>query len=179
MTPTAVLLPATALQGRITQLAGNLVQGWVHKPNDPQRQWAVAIMADNQLLALANADQYNPAAPGNGMHGFKIMLSDTQLQSSSRILLTLANHSQVLDTLRLPAQPVAEHTDASSRVQWQPGLTLRGWLVEPETPHSALSVIAYEGERPVASAKPSRWVNYHNRYAEADFSLTLDRKSVV
>ena len=85
MTPTAVLLPATELQGRITQLAGNLVQGWVHDASDPQRQWAVAIMADDQLLALANADQYNPAAPSNGMHGFQIMLSDTQLQSSSRI----------------------------------------------------------------------------------------------
>jgi len=173
MTPTAALLPATELQGRITQLAGNLVQGWVHKPSDPQRQWAVAIMANDQLLALANADQYHPAAPGNGMHGFKIMLSDTQLQNSSGIQLTLANSSQVLDTLRLPAQPVVEHTDASSRVQWKPGLTLRGWLVEPEAPHSALSVIAYEGERPVASARPSRWINYHNRYLEADFNVTL------
>lgn len=162
-----------SVQGRITQLAGNLVQGWVHAESAPQQQWAVAIVADGQLLALASADQYHPTAPGNGMHGFKVMLSDAQLQHSSAISLTLANHRQVLDSLRLPAQPLAEHTDASSRVQWQPGLTLRGWLVEPEAPHTALSVTAYIGERPVASAKPSRWLNHHNQYVEAAFTLTL------
>ncbi|WP_346796463.1 glycosyltransferase [Halomonas sp. Bachu 37] len=170
MTHTAL---ATHIQGHITQLAGNMVQGWVHDESAPQQQWAVAIMADGQLLALANADQYHPAAPGTGMHGFKVMLSDTQIQHSSAISLTLANHRQVLDTLRLPAQPMAEHTDASSRVQWQPGLTLRGWLVEPEAPHTALGVSAYEGERPVASAKPSRWTNHHNQYVQAAFTLTL------
>lgn len=162
-----------SVQGCITQLAGNLVQGWVHDESAPQQQWAVAIMAEGQLLALANADQYHPAAPGNAMHGFKAMLSDTQLQHSSAINLTLANHRQVLDTLRLPAQPLAEHTDASSRVQWQPGLTLRGWLVEPEAPHIALGVTAYAGERPVATAKPTRWLNHHHQYVEAAFTLTL------
>lgn len=160
-------------QGRITQLAGNLVQGWVHDASAPQQQWAVALMAEGQLLALANADHYHPAAPGSGMHGFKVMLSDTQLQHSSAISLTLANHRQVLDTLRLPAQPMAEHSEASAWVQWQPGLTLRGWLVEPEAPHTALSVTAYAGEQAVATAKPSRWLNHHNQYVEAAFTLTL------
>lgn len=162
-----------SVQGRITQLAGNLVQGWVHDKSAPQQQWAVALIAEGQLLALAHADHYHPAAPGNGMHGFKVMLSDAQLQHSSTISLTLANHHQVLDTLRLPVQSMAEHTDASSRVQWQPGLTLRGWLVEPEAPHAPLSVSVYAGELPVATAKPTRWLNHHNQYVEAAFTLTL------
>ena len=161
------------LNGRITHLSGSLLEGWVHDTSAPRQQWAIAIYAHGQLLALSYAEHYHPDAPGTGMHGFKVMLSDAQLNSSRELTLTLANHTQVLDTLRLPAPPNAEHTPATSRVQNLPGLTLRGWLVAPETLASSLSVTAYEGEHPIATAQPNRTQHLHGKQIEAGFTLGL------
>ena len=159
------------LNGRITHLSGSLLEGWVHDTSAPQQQWAIAIYAHGQLLALSHAEHYHPDAPGTGMHGFKVMLSDAQLNSSRELTLTLANHTQVLDTLRLPAPPNAEHTPATSRVQHLPGLLLRGWLLVPETNASSLSVTAYKGEHPIVTALPQR--AHGGKHAEASFRLGL------
>lgn len=161
------------LNGRITHLSGSLLEGWVYDTHAPQLQWAVAIYANGQLLALSQAEHYHPDAPGTGMHGFKVLLTDAQLNSSQTLSLTLANQPQVIDTLRLPTRAASEHTQATSRVQNLPGLVLRGWLVAPENPTHSLSVTAYEGERPIASAQPDRLLHRHGRDIEAGFSLGL------
>ncbi len=165
--------PSAAWRGRITALHGNLLEGWAMNAADPHRRAVVAVHGDGRLFSLAQAEQFHPEAPGDGSYGFRLMLSDAQLEGARCLSLTLANHAEVLDSLSLPAQRPAQHTGATSRVQWQPGLVLRGWLVNAECPTHPLSVYAYEGERLLASATPTQWLNVHGRQVEAGFSLTL------
>ncbi|WP_071231718.1 glycosyltransferase [Salinicola sp. MIT1003] len=165
--------PVVSCQARLTGLNGNMLEGWAYDPAQPQRRWVVAIHGDGRLLALEQAERFHPEAPGDGQHGFQVMLSDAQLDATRNLKLTLANQDDVLASLALPAAAPARHTSATSRVVWQPGLVLRGWLVDPQAPHRQLQVEAREGDTLLASASPRTWITHTDETVEGGFRLRL------
>ncbi|MBZ9539957.1 glycosyltransferase [Modicisalibacter tunisiensis] len=144
-------------QGRLTGLYGNLLKGWAWDAASPGRRWAIAIHGDGRPLALAQAEDFHPEAPGDGAYGFSVVLSDAQLDACRQLTLTLANAERPLDTLTLPAAPPANRTPEHSRVHWQPGLVLRGWLVDTHDPQRQASIEVHEQGQRIARTTPTRW----------------------
>lgn len=163
-----------ALSGTITASAGNMVQGWVHSHAEPERQWAVALYDGNHLLALAHANAFHPQAPGDGLHGFSIAIGDAQWHQTTTLTLCLANAPErVLDQVTLTPSSAATHTPESSRVQWQPGLMLSGWLVEPTAPQQPLTVYVHERGKLLVESTPKRWLAYQDQQVQGAFRIAL------
>tara|TARA_R110001599_G_scaffold60939_3_gene169259 strand:+ start:22329 stop:24677 length:2349 start_codon:yes stop_codon:yes gene_type:complete len=162
------------LRGTLTTYAGNMVQGWVHSHTEPERQWAVALYDGSQLLALAHANAFHPQAPGSGLHGFSIALGDAQWHQATALTLCLANAPEhVLDQVTLTPASTTLHTPESSRVQWQPGLMLSGWMVEPSAPQQPLTLLVRERGKLLAEATPKHWLTYDQQQVKGAFNLTL------
>lgn len=164
-----------AVEGRLTHVNGNVIQGWAFSPQSPQTRWVVAMYAHDQLLGLAHANAFHAQAPGDGQHGFSLLLDDAQLDAAHALVLCVANQPDTpLDQLTLPPPHTnATHSDASAHVAWQPGLLLSGWLVEPSTPHQPLDVSVYAQGNPIATGTPTRWINHHGAQVQAGFQLSL------
>ncbi len=162
----------TKLIGRITNFAGNLLQGWVYSEQLPGKRWVVSILADGKQVGLAIADQFHPMSPGDGCHGFRTMLNDDLVKGVNELAICLANEDQALHCLSLPYQDES-HTTETSRVLWQPGLCLHGWLVDSQEPDQPLDILVYNGDQLIVRAKPTRWQAIHGKYVEAGFSLGL------
>ncbi len=161
--------------GRITNFSSNLIQGWVHSEEKPGKRWVVSVIAGGKQVGLAIADQFHPLSPGDGCHGFRTMLNDDLIKGVDELSISLANDEEnVLHRLSLSVLPQdTSHTTESSRVLWQPGLCLHGWLVDDQEPDQPLDILVYEGHRLIARAKPTRWQAIHGKYVEAGFSLDL------
>lgn len=164
----------TGLRGTLAAYAGNMVQGWVHSQAEPERQWAVALYDGSQLLALAHANAFHPQAPGSGLHGFSIALGDAQWHQATTLTLCLANAPEhVLDQVTLTPASTTLHTPESARVQWQPGLLLSGWLVEPTAPQQPLTLQVRERGKLLADATPKHWLTYDQQQVKGAFNVTL------
>lgn len=164
-----------AIEGRITHVNGNVIQGWAFNPRAPQTRWIVAIYSHDQLLGLAQANAFHAQAPGDGQHGFSLLLDDAQLDAAHTLELCIANHpDNTLDQLTLPSHNIdTGHGDTSAHVTWQPGLLLSGWLVESSAPHQPLDVTVYARGNPIAKATPTRWINHQGTQVQAGFQLSL------
>lgn len=162
------------LVGRITAHAGNMVQGWVHSHTEPERQWSVALYDGSHLLALAHANAFHPEAPESGLHGFTIALDDAQWYQATVLTLCIANApNNVLDRVTLKPLNAPAHTTETSRVQWQPGLLLSGFMVEPTAPEQPLTLQVRERGKLLAETTPQHWLAYQGQQVKGTFSLTL------
>ncbi|SBT18954.1 Glycosyl transferase family 2 [Marinomonas gallaica] len=164
---------ASHVIGEFCCLHANALIGWVQAPQQPNKRWAVAIHIDGQQYSLAFADQYLEQSPGDGCHGFRVLIDDQTLNSAKQVSMTLANSDQVLDHMRLSPALVDQSEKLMSRVIWQPGLCLHGWLVDKSEPNAPQWVNVFEGAKKITTARPARWENIDDRYVEAGFLINL------
>lgn len=161
------------VSAEICSLHANALIGWVRSPEQPSKRWAIAVNIDGQQYSLAYADQFIEQSPGDGCHGFRVLIDDRTLNSAKSVTITLANSDDILDTLNLSPAMVDRSEKLMSRVIWQPGLCLHGWLVDKSEPSKPQQVYVFEGENKIASVRPNRWENIDGSYVEAGFLINL------
>lgn len=169
----AINVKAPTLRGAITRVSGPVIEGWVYDEAAPEQRFVIALYHLGEPVALAYANHFHKHAPGDGLHGFHIVLDDAQRDMIGTLTLAPANApNAALDQTHLPALSQA-HESESGRVEWQPGLVLRGQLVEPSAPQKPLQVrVMYQG-RQIAEATPQHWLDYHDQRVQGAFVLNL------
>ncbi len=146
--------------GAITALYGDLLCGWAFDPVQADQRLAVEIQLDGQPVAVARADQWQPAVeslPGDGFHGFAIQLKPSWLQRGRRLSAWVANLGVLLDgQIDLTARPEAKPALPVAEVRFDGGLRVLGWVWDPLEPNRHVRVRAYEHERCLAETIADR-----------------------
>lgn len=172
------------MNGAITALHGNLLQGWAYDPAAPDARLVIEIDLDGVCVALVQADQPQLAidqetAPvqGDGFHGFTAQLPLSWLQGATRLTARVANGGPWLDGALVLSTPDAE-TDAPappvSRVYYSGGLRLSGWVWDPAAPDRHVGVQARSDGQLVAHGRADQPHPELSKHSTLDHGFTLD-----
>jgi GT2 family glycosyltransferase len=164
------------VQGVITGLYGDVLQGWVLDTAQPDERLIVEVLIDGASVSLMRADQFFPDAPlGDDFHGFAVHLHRSWLDTARHISVRMANHSYYLDgELQLPAPASKQPAPIASQVWHSGGIRLSGWAWDPDAPQRHVRITVREESHVVARAT----CNEHHQAlvyrATADHGFTLD-----
>lgn len=147
----------TGLQGKITGLYGNVLQGWVLDTDCPDVALAVEVYYDGVFGHLVRADEITiaPDIAQAAFHGFVVSLKQEWLSVTRCITARVANQGPWLEgTIELgkskdigvPAPPYG-----SNRLYYNDGLKLSGWVAPPAGQAAPLTVMVIEDGKVIAS----------------------------
>lgn len=146
--------PDTAsINGGISGLYGDVLQGWALDRAQPDMRLVVDICVDGASVALVRADQFQPDADtGDQFHGFSVQMKPYWLEGARQISVRIANQTGALDVLQLPTTLREESAPIASQVWYSDGLRLSGWAWDPQAQHRHVQISVREGSRVLARA---------------------------
>lgn len=146
------------LNGRITGLYGDVLQGWAVDTSKPDLRLVVEIYVDGTSVALVRADQFNPQAEGGDQfNGFAVQLRESWLATARVISACVANvDCWLVGTVQLPAPLPKEPAPAASQVWHTGGLKISGWAWDSADPIRAVKITVRDGKKVVCEAVADR-----------------------
>lgn len=145
---------ATAIYvGKTLGLQGDVLHGWALDQAQPEQRLLVEIFIDGIHVAVARADQYEPAASlGDLFHGFAVQLNETFISEARTISAKVANHDFQLDgEIELPTPPSKDTAEITSQVWHTGGLRVGGWSWDPKAPDRHVSIHISENGKSIAN----------------------------
>ena len=145
-TAKALCVAPTTLQGAISGLYGDVLQGWAMDSAQPDQRLVIEICIDGACVALVRAEHFQPSADiGDQFHGFSVQLRQSWLDNARHISARIANQNLNLKgDLTLPVAPNKEPAAVASQVWHSGGLRLSGWSWDPENPERHVKITIRE-----------------------------------
>ena len=145
---------SSPLNGVITGLYGDVLQGWALDVTQPDQRLVIEICIDGACVALVRADQFQPnAETGDQFHGFGVQLQKSWLDKALHISAKVANQDYWLKgDVQLPAIPSEEPAPMASQVWHSGGLRISGWSWDPDAPQRHVNITVREDSRVLSRA---------------------------
>lgn len=142
------------LQGAISGLYGDVLQGWAMDSNQPDERLVIEICIDGACVAMVRADQFQPSAEtGDQFHGFAVKLRESWLFQARHISARVANQPYWLaNDIQLPAAPAKEPAPVATQVWHTGGLKISGWAWDHQAPTRHVGITVLEEGKVVAQA---------------------------
>lgn len=135
------------IAGRVDGLAGEGILGWACASDCPESRLWVELLVDDYALGIARAENFHAdsACYGDGCYGFWLPLPPMLRESESTVSVRVANTDIFLEPF--VSLKKAEQTPVSlSAVSNDMGLTLSGWIRDPDEPERKVNVtVWYKG----------------------------------
>lgn len=140
---------SSPLNGAITGLYGDVLQGWALDVAQPDQRLVIEICIDGACVALVRADQFQPnAETGDHFHGFGVQLQQSWLDKARHISAKVANQDYWLkDDVQLPTMSSEEPAPIASQVWHNGGLRISGWSWDPDAPQRHVKITVREDSR--------------------------------
>lgn len=147
-----------AIQGRISGLYGDVLQGWALDPAKPDMRLVIEIYIDGNSVAFAKASEFHPGASGgDDFNGFTVQLRESWLAGAKVISARVANQHEWLDgTIQLPSTSPSEPAPAASQLWHTGGLKVSGWAYDATDPHRSVTVTIRKGTEILARVTADR-----------------------
>lgn len=145
---------AATLQGAITGLYGDVLQGWALDTCKPDMRLVVEVCVDGASAAFVRAEQYFPyAIEGDGFNGFTVHLKASVLKGARVVSARIANQLSWLEgTLELPTPLLDKPIPAASQVWHTGGLKVSGWAWDAGDPDRQVIVQVLRDHKSLATA---------------------------
>ncbi|WP_187394997.1 glycosyltransferase family 2 protein [Pigmentiphaga aceris] len=150
---------ASRYAGALIGIAGNIAHGWAIDTKNPDARVIVEILIDEHPHGMCVANQQQTAGDGTGdtLHGFSLLLPERILREASNVSARVANQNMMLGaSVQIGQDHVAVPAVGASQIWYNGGLVISGWLWDPTSPGTQLTVKVRHGQQVLMTALADR-----------------------